>query len=384
MGRSLGIRVGQELIAKNRLPDDVLPTDIGDIVQSTCLAHDIGNPPFGHTGEEAIRHWFENDGEEYLKNLSVSEAFDLTHFEGNAQGLRVLTSSEYHPYDGGMRLTYATLAAFIKYPWTAPPSSEGKRPKDNKFGIFQSELATFAEVAEATGLNKRGDDWYSRHPLAYLMEASDDICYGLLDLEDGLEMGILKWDEIFQILRPMLDPSEIDNLVKSIAEVGDGRKPPLLRGKVISAFVDSAATAFIQNEVLLLKGEEADLISLCDANVREAVRSAKDMAKTKVFAHPRKIELEIGAYNAIATLLEVMCCAAIEFVDNPAGLSFRSKRVIDLIGPNTFHPLIRGASDSSNSSHYLALMRVIDFVSGMTDNYATYLSRQFNGLGESR
>lgn len=391
VGRSLGIRAGQLLLNQQRLPQEITPTDIGDIVQSTCLAHDIGNPPFGHTGEEAIRNWFNNDGLEFLEGLQPEEANDLKAFEGNAQGLRVLTSAEYHPYDGGMRLTYATLASFIKYPWTSLPAIAGKRPRNSKFGIFQSELGIFHEIAEKVGLEKEhGDDWYCRHPLVHLMEAADDFCYGIIDLEDGLEMNILNWDEIFDLLRPVIPSNEIDQLTKDIAKVGLGRKPPLLRGKVIAAYVESAANAFASNESGLLDGTITELIPLCDGPVVETVKAAKDLAKREIFSHPRKIELEIGAYNVIATLLGVMCRAVTAWVANPSAISFRDRRALELIGPHTFHPLIEkdpprpGDGESPRTSKYLAIMRVIDFISGMTDNYATYLAKQFAGLGESR
>lgn len=169
VGRTLAIRVGQSLKERGRLPDGFNPTDIGDIVQAVCLAHDIGNPPFGHTGEEAIRHWFQHEeAADYLIGLNPNEICDLETFEGNAQGFRVLTSSEFHPYDGGLRLTYASLASFLKYPWTSVQSVSGNRPKKNKYGVFQTELTTFHEVAEAVGLLRQpGDDWFCRQRRAY-------------------------------------------------------------------------------------------------------------------------------------------------------------------------------------------------------------------------
>ena len=378
VGRSLGARIGEKLHETGKLPTGISGTYIGDIVQAACIAHDIGNPPFGHTGEDAIRHWFEKEGAQYLTKLSESEKCDLTHFEGNAQGLRVLTTSEYHPYDGGMRLTYATLASFIKYPWTSLPSTKDERPKNNKYGVFQSELEIFDEIATQVGLTQKGDHWYSRHPLVYLMEAADDFCYGLLDLEDGLEMGILQWDEVFDILRQVLTDSEIEKISPELTRFNVGRRPPLLRGKVIDAYISAAAETFIQNEDLIMIGEPLDLISLCPERIKCSVGAAKKLAKEKVFVHPRKIELEIGSYNTISTLLEVMCEAAIEFAESPeSNWSFKSKRVIDLIGRNTFQNL----KDTTNPN-YLSIMRIIDFISGMTDNYATFLARQFKGMGD--
>lgn len=381
VGRSLGTMIGCMLQDKKRLPDNFRGEQIGEIVQAACLAHDIGNPPFGHTGEDAIRHWFEKEGSHYLDKLTPNEKSDLTHFEGNAQGLRVLTTSEYHSYDGGMRLTYATLGAFIKYPWTSAPSISGDRPKSNKYGVFQSELRIFEEISEAIGVTKRGDHWYSRHPLVYLMEAADDFCYALLDLEDGLEMGILKWDQVFEIIEPCLKKQDAAILKDSLDKYSLGRRPSLVRGKIIESYINSAANAFIQNEGLFLQGFEKDLISHCDDEVRNSVNKAKAVAKDQIFTHPRKIELEIGSYNTIATLLNVMCEAAIEYANEKevSKLSFRSKRVIELIGENTFPPNMFEVN-----AQYQALMRVVDFISGMTDNYATFLSLQFNGMGGVR
>lgn len=384
VGRSLGIRVGEKLERAGKLPQDFSATDIGDIIQSTCLAHDIGNPPFGHTGEAAIRSWFENDGSRFLKDLHPEEASDLRTFEGNAQGFRNLTSAEYHPYDGGMRLTYATLASFIKYPWTSIPAASGKRPRSNKFGVFKSELSLFKEVADAVGLIKQGgDDWYCRHPFVYLMEAADDFCYGILDLEDGLEMGILSWNDVYEILSPVLLPETLRELEPELAKSKDGRKPPLIRGKVIDAYVEAAANAFLKFEDNFLRGEEIDLVSKCEGGVAEAVKAAKDLAKNRIFIHPRKVELEIGSYSVMATLLEVMCNAALEFTTDAAKCSFKSNRVIDLIGRGTFDPKMNNHPDGL-TPRYVALMRIIDFISGCTDHYATYLAKQFNGMGEAR
>ncbi|WP_454826914.1 deoxyguanosinetriphosphate triphosphohydrolase [Paraburkholderia xenovorans] len=386
VGRTLAIRVGQHLSAKKSLPGGIVPTDLGDIVQTACLAHDIGNPPFGHTGEEAMRHWFTDGiGSKYLEKLTPIEQCDLQNFEGNAQGFRVLTTTEFHPYDGGLRLTYASLASFIKYPWTSVAAANGQRPKKGKYGIYKAENYLFHEVANAVGLLPcQGDDWYCRHPLVHLMEIADDFCYALLDLEDGLEMGILDWDEVFSLLEPVLDASKVEDLKNDLDKVRVGRRPPLMRGKVISAFVEDAAQAFVKNENAILAGKVNELLPLCSAPIIDCVKGAKELAKSKVFSHPRKIELEIGAYNTISTLLEVMCEAANDLVgEQGKGTSYRSSRVLDLIGADTFDPRIK-QSGSHSEPYYHAFMRVLDFVSGMTDNYATHLAMQFSGMGSVR
>jgi dGTPase len=383
VGRTLGIRVGAALKAAGDLPEHIVPTDIGDIVQASCLAHDIGNPPFGHTGEEAIRNWFQKEGAHYLEVLTPAQQCDIRVFEGNAQGLRVLTTSEYHQFHEGMRLTYATLASSIKYPWCSAPTVNNQRPKNNKYGVFQSELAYFHEIARKTGLIQKGDDWYCRHPLVYLMEAADDFCYGIIDLEDGLEMGILNWEEIYEILHPVIEDSpQLADLERTLKKVNDGRKPALVRGKVIDAFIAAGTAAFIRHQADFLNGEvTGDLISLCDNNVMTAVQAAKDLAKRKIFNHAKRIELEIGAYATMGTLLSAQCEAISAFLRNPQAMTYKDTRVMSLIGDNNFHPEVFAKADNHQ---YLALMAVIDYISGMTDNYATNLAKQFNGMGEVR
>lgn len=383
VGRTLGIRVGSALKEKGDLPDTILPTDIGDIVQSTCLAHDIGNPPFGHTGEDAIRNWFQKEGAEFLEGLTPEQQDDIRVFEGNAQGLRVLTTSEYHQYHEGMRLTYATLASSIKYPWCSSPTVLNQRPKNTKYGIFQTELNYFHEIAEKTGLIHRGPDWYCRHPLVYLMEAADDFCYGIIDLEDGLEMGILQWSDIYDLLRPVIaDSPQLADLERTLKKVNDGRKPALVRGKVIDAFISAGTQAFIEHQDEFLQGKiDTDLISLCDPKVMNAVQAAKDLAKNKIFNHSRRVELEIGAYAIIGTLLSTICGAVYASLGDSRQMTYKDNRVMALMGENHFHPNV---SKRDKDYRYLALMAVIDFISGMTDNYATNLAKQFNGLGESR
>ena len=193
VGRTLGQLVGEYL--GDQLPCGISSSDIGAIIQSACLAHDIGNPPFGHAGEFAIRDWFLQPARQQLLSQMTSEqAHDLCNFEGNAQGLRLLAQTEHHPFQGGMRLTYATLGAFIKYPWTGHgvPLTAAMP----KFGCYQAEAEVLATIAHHLGLLPQGNLRWCRHPLAYLMEAADDICYALIDLEDGIEMDILPYEQV--------------------------------------------------------------------------------------------------------------------------------------------------------------------------------------------
>jgi dGTPase len=383
VGRTLGIRVGERLQQQNRLPDTVSATDFGDIVQSACLAHDIGNPSFGHTGERAIRAWFQERGQRFLDMLAPQQQSDLTFFEGNAQGFRIITKSEYHQYDGGMRLTYATLATFLKYPWLSVDAtdSNGASSKPGKYSAFVSEADAFREVAAATGLREISPGRFCRHPLAYLMEAADDFCYAIIDLEDGLEMDLLHWDEVYALLQPALpDTPEVSDLIHS--DLRDGRKAALLRGKIIERFIEAGVEAFVANHDNLLGGRmEGDLISHCEPAVRDVVENAKQLARSKVFEHPRKIELEIGAFEVMGALLDGLIEAAVSHACDSAR-NYRHERIIDLIGRHSFPENL--ATLPEQERIYQCIMRALDFLAGMTDNYATYLAKQFSGMAETR
>ncbi len=381
VGRTLGIRAGLRLRSEGLLPADIDATDLGDIVQSACLAHDIGNPPFGHTGERAIRAWFRERGQRYLDGLPQRLRADLECFEGNAQGFRILTTSEYHQFQDGMRLTYATLATFLKYPWLAHVARAGGMPRDDKYSAFAAESAAFHEVCRAVGLRAQGEDAYSRHPLTWLMEAADDFCYGIIDLEDGLEMDLLDWRDVFELLRPALpDTREVSHLIA--AKLRPGRKAALLRGHIIEQFIEAGVDAFMRHHDALLAGNlDGDLIGLCEGRVRGVVEAAKDLARTRVFEHPRKIELEIGAFEVIGSLLDGLIAAAHHYASGGEG-NYRHQRIIDLIGAHSFLPGWRDLDEEQR--RYQCMLRAVDFLAGMTDNYATYLAKQFNGLGELR
>lgn len=380
VGRTLAIRVGEQLAKEGFLAQESI-TDLGDIVQSACLAHDIGNPPFGHTGEKAIRAWFHDRGEKYLALLTPAQRSDLTVFEGNAQGFRVLTSGEYHQYDGGMRLTYATLGAFLKYPWLSAYSIAPQCPRPEKYSAFMDQAHTLKEVCHANGMLELEPGRFARHPLAYLVEAADDFCYAIIDLEDGLEMGLLDWDTVYQLLRPVLPQTqEVEELLNSQLRVG--RKAALLRGKIIERFIEAGVEAFLKHHDALLKGTlSGDLISHCRPEVKQVVGDAKRLAKTQVFEHPRKVELEIGAFEVVGSLLDGLVEAAVNYAAESTH-NFKHQRIIDLVGEHSFPPHLFQLPKEER--FYPAIMRAIDYLAGMTDDYATYLSKQFSGMAVAR
>ena len=372
VGRSLGFRVAEGLkSAKNStFPESISTADIGAILQAACLAHDIGNPPYGHTGEDAIRHWFLEPQNAYLlEGLNDLEKADLQTFEGNAQGFRIVTQVEYHRFSGGMRLTQATLGTFLKYPWTVEHAM-ASGAKAHKFGCFQSELPILTSIANGLGLISQGENKWCRHPLVYLMEIADDICYGLIDLEDGIEMGILRYEEVEEILKPLfLDEWPMYQKDFDLAD-NQRRRLSMLRGKAMEKLVAAASQAFLNNEAALLAGTlKGELTDHCPEVVREAIAGAKRLARERIFKDPRKTAIEVGAYSTLANLLTAFLQAAKELVDTGHS-TFRNSRVLEMMGPS---------APQADWTLYQAYMRVLDYVAGMTDNYAADIAQQFSG-----
>lgn len=366
VGRSLGMIAGERL--SGRLPAWITPADLGVIVQAACLGHDIGNPPFGHAGEYAIRDWFkraESDGSGLLEGLSPLERQDLLTYEGNAQGFRIVTQVEYNQFRGGMRLTTATLGTMLKYPWTVEHGGAA-----GKFGCYQSERELLVEVTERLGLLPQGAGRWCRHPLAWLVEAADDICYALLDLEDGLEMGILRYEEVAEILIQIAGGAPDDYADMQRLGVSQRRRIAALRGAAMERAVNDVGAVFVQHEGELLGGRlRQDLLELCHPDLGWGVASAKQLARERIFQNERKAKLEIGAYTTLGILLEAFIGAAHE-LHHTGHSTFKHQRVLALIGENTPRP---------SWSLYDSYRRMLDFIGGMTDHYAVDLAQEMGG-----
>jgi len=365
LGRSLGIRAGE--LIQSSLPEGISPDDLGTIVQSACLAHDIGNPPFGHAGEYAIRDWFrQRSADVRFAQLSPEEWADLSTFEGNAQGFRVVTRIENHLMNGGLRLTHATLGTLLKYPWSARHG--GKR---GKFSCYQSELDIVESLARDLGLVRLESDRWCRHPLNFLMEAADDICYAILDLEDAIELGLLSFDEVKPILLKLCGDLSFDDEIFA-TQASARRKISALRGRAMENMVNSAVEVFAGNLDSLMAGDyEGELLSDGDPMVRDGLAEAKGIAQSRVFPDTRKAELEVGAYTILGVLVEAFVEAVWEQHDRGFdNLGYRSEKIMSLMGIHAPDP---------EGSLYSGYMRALDFISGMTDSYASYLARQIGG-----
>jgi len=365
VGRSLGLKAGEFLKKKD---NNINPYDVAYIIQTACLAHDIGNPPFGHAGEEVIKDWFRRNSEkDFLKDLSINEMNDFLNIDGNAQSFRIVSQLENNYMEGGMRLSFATLGTLIKYPYSSEMCEKSKK---SKFNFFQSDKSMFDLIFIELGL-KTKKNTYRRHPLSFLMEASDDICYGLLDLQDAFELNIINFDDtkpIFDLLCGMETTNEIYNDNKSY----EINKISKLVAISINKLALHVMQIFEKNYEDIINGEQPkDLIELfTDEKLKDGIAQAKKLAIFKIFNEKRKIELELGAYTIIETLLNTLIRATYQF-HNEESLSFRNKRVLELMDYN---------KPNKSDSLYNKYQSVIDYIVGMTDNHAKHIAHQLNGM----
>lgn len=368
VGRSLGHHAAQ-LILNEDLHAPTMLAEAGAIVASACLAHDMGNPPFGHSGEEAISSFFSNGQGQYFKNMVDDwEWNDLVAFEGNANALRLLTHRFNGRRQGGFNLTYATLATLVKYPW---PSTAN--PGKAKYGFFSSEAEKWQMIASKTGLPLMDTPRkkYCRHPLVYLVEAADDISYLIMDVEDAHKLKILETAETQTILHSFLHPEhdskQLEYLENIYAEVTDlNERIAYLRATVINNLVRHCATLFATNAHKLLQGEAMPpLVNQLDSHYTEAIGHCRKLSVEKIYKHPSVVKIELTGYNVLGTLLAEFA----EAIINPH--SPYNKKLLSLI-PQQF------ATESG--SLYEKLRSVIDFLSGMTDLFAMQLYRDLKGI----
>lgn len=377
IGRSLGMMSAEKL--GKSLPHSVTSADMGVIVQAACLAHDIGNPPFGHAGEYAIRDWFFQPKQAaLLQTMTTEQQLDLLGYEGNAQGFRLLTRNEHHPDQGGMRLTSATLGAFMKYPWTATPINSPDRSNLSaltikKYGCFASEREYLSELGEQLGMIKT-DYGFSRHPLAYLLEAADDICYALIDLEDGIMLGLVSYEEV--------EPLLINLIGKQLGvppEVQSGmpisQKLAALRGRAMKRLVDKVTDAFVKNQSALLDGDlQGSLFEHCPSTVCDNIQQAKSLARDKIFNHPNKVRMELMANQCLHTLLDAFMPLALHGFDTHHVIQFDQQRLLTLLRAH-----LSQYNRDLSIDVYQNTLCILDMITGMNDHEAYHLAQELKG-----
>ena len=362
VARSLAITVFNEI--KNEFPKNFNAYHLGTIAQSAALAHDIGNPPFGHAGEAAIRDWFKKNRDSApLRDFSDKEMKDFENFDGNAQGVRILSKLEYHFLDGGMRLTYPTVASMMKYPYLSCYGTPAS--------LFQTEADDYRAMAYVLGIPEMENGKWMRHPLSYLVEAADDICYCILDVEDAIELGILQFADVRNIFEYLCGPQvDID---KEYNESGQNFRDFLssVRGLAVQNLIDDVAQVFVNHYPEIMNGElRGTLLDLADSDAVNGIRIAKRLGRERIYPDRRKTELEVGSYTTLSTVLDAFVSGVYEFRKFGKS-SYRASRIVRLIGQ---------AKIGQSVTPLEAYHQVLDFVSGMTDNYASYLARQISGL----
>lgn len=372
VGRSLGTDVARELTARHPELASAGLQDMGAIVSAACLAHDMGNPPFGHSGERAIRTFFsegkgkmlaEHMGENGDK-LSEKEWADLTRFDGNANTFRLLTHQFGGRRRGGFVMTYSTLASIVKYPYESLLAG-----KKAKFGFFASETEDYRKIADELGIPYTFEDGALRavrHPFVYLVEAADDICYEIMDIEDAFKLRLLSNEETQTLLLNFFDEETQKDLLKNYPEGTDnGDRIAYLRSCVINSLENACVDIFMTHETEILAGTfQGSLISHLPEHLKTAYKTCEQVAKSRIYSSKEVTDIDLAGYHIIYTLLELMTDAVLE-------------------PQKAYSQLLLGQVSSQYQLHAPRLadriMAVLDYISGMTDVYALDLYRKING-----
>lgn len=369
VGMSLGNDISRRIILKRPELKDTLFEEIGTIVSAACLAHDLGNPPFGHSGEKAIQTFFSEGAGQSIKPM-VSPAFwdDITHFEGNANGFRILTHRFKGRRQGGFVMTYSMLASIVKYPFAS--SLAGSH---GKFGFFTSETDSYKKIAEELGIirkSKEGEPLeYARHPLVYLVEAADDICYEIMDIEDSHKLKILSYDETEHLLLNFFEKDIQQKIRQRIIDEGltdENEKVVYMRASVIGKLENECVKAFLDHEEEILDGTfQGCLIDHISEHPKKAYKECEKTSYNKIYQSKPVLDIELSGYKIMATLMEVFIDAAV----NPT--RFYSQQLIRRVSSQY---------DIENANLEERIMAVIDYISGMTDIYALDIYQKINGI----
>ncbi len=369
VGRSLAREVAIRL--RSRYSDDSTILDslsyIGDIVAAACLAHDLGNPPFGHSGEKAIQAYFsEGAGRSLRDKLSPKEWDDLTHFEGNANAFRLLTHRFNGRRKGGFAMTYSTLASIVKYPFES--SLAGSH---GKFGFFTSEKDDFIKVADELGISRLhtgdGEIRYARHPLVYIVEAADDICYEIMDIEDAHKLKILSTDEVMPLLLGYFDDTRKARIEHVMSNVDDpNERIAYLRSCIIGILVEKCADAFAAHEQEILDGSfSGSLLDHITPLEKECYRKCEELSWNKIYCASDVVEIELAGTRIISFLID-------ELVNAVSDPTLNYSRLLLAKVPEQY--------EINSPTLYGKIQAILDHISGMTDVYALDLYRRLNGM----
>ena len=369
VGRTLGRKVGKVLLERypNLVELGYTFNDFGAIVAAASVMHDIGNPPFGHSGEKAIGEYFKTgNGAKYKQQLTAKEYQDLIDFEGNANGFKILTESK-DGVSGGLRLSYATLGAFLKYPKESLPKKPTKHIVDKKYGVFQSEKSEFLDVVQDLGILQKSSENISfyRHPLAYLVEAADDICYTIIDFEDGINLGLIEEEYALEYLINLVRNSIDSKKYHSLKHTKD--RVSYLRALAINTLINQAVRIFLDNEEQILKGNfDKSLLDKCkfEAQINDIIK----ISVAKIYMSKEVVEKEVAGYRIIADLLDVFVSAVNNKFDR--NHSNYDQLILNLL-PKEYQ--------SEDTNLYNRIMQICSYVSRMSDSYAIRVHKKLTG-----
>ncbi len=371
VARSLGRIVGKHLIQKypNLTNKGYQANDFGAIIAAAALAHDIGNPPFGHSGEKSIGEYFKSgNGKIFEEKLNQKQWQDLTDFEGNANGFKILTETK-NGIKGGLRLSYATLGAFTKYPKESLPKKPTQHIGDKKYGVFQSDKQFFEEVANELGMQKlrnNEDMAFMRHPLAFLVEAADDICYTIIDFEDGINLGLISEDFALEYLINLVRDNINTKKYHSLQNTKD--RISYLRALAIGNLINEAAHIFVKNESAILNGDFThSLLEKCkyEAQIHDIIK----LSIEKIYQSNDVVEKEIAGYTIIADLLDVFIKAINNTYENKAS---NYDKLIMLLLPDNYKEI--------NNDLYQRILNICNLIANFSDRNAILLHKKIKGI----
>jgi dGTPase len=369
VGRSLGKKVGEVILQRHaELQKEFSLFDFGAIVAAASLAHDLGNPPFGHAGEDALSDFFlhHSYGQSLQQQLTEAQWADLTKFEGNAQGFRLLNKKQY-----GLKLTAATLGAFTKYPCPARlPNRDNSKKSQKKYGFFESEFHSFETAAQLVGLIQTSQHAWCRHPLAFLVEAADDICYSLIDLEDGCRLGLVSFNDTVEMMAAILGNQF--NATKLSKHISLNEKLGVLRALAIGKLVDDCTTLFLDHEQNILTGKFDS--ALTDVSVHQsALKQISNVSIEKIYRARHVVEIEAAGHEVLPGLMHEFCLAGFHWAKKDQSRKYSN---LALLLPEE----VRWHIAQEPENVYGTLRQVIDFVSGLTDRHAISLYKKINGF----
>lgn len=378
LGKAAGDLVADKYDATGETFRDFYKYELPSVIAAACLAHDIGNPPFGHSGEDAIRTFFtELEGDtrrRFESELSENQQKDFRFFEGNANAFRTLTHSFNEPRQGGFQLTYTTLASIVKYPTDSLNGFNKQQLFTKKSGFFDSEINTWQSIATLLALPKWSDAHiYARHPFVYLVEAADDICYRIIDFEDAHRLNIISIDKITNLFLSFFDhETGYDARVKVEATLSkindDNQKVQFLRAKIINLLIQKVTEVFMEKEQWLMEGTlQQSLIDLLPKPTLELVKKIDDYSIAHIYNHRSVIEIEIAGYNVIGSLLKEFLSAIMQ------PTASKSRKLLQMI-PQQF------VISKNAGSFYHDVQSIVDFIAGMTDLYAVDMYRKITGI----